>query len=102
ALTGDQEAAAALARAMTAELALSPWGMLTDIDTIGVAAELADLDPVRHHHHEPNDLGFVDHLSSDLANRGENEPELFHAVIASGAASMEPIIRVIAAGNDRL
>lgn len=102
ALTGDQEAAAALARAMTAELALSPWGMLTDIDTVGIAAELVDLDPVRHHHHAPNDLGFVDRLTSDLANRGEDEPELFHAVIASSAAAMEPIIRVIAGSNDRL
>ena len=102
ALTGDQEAAAALACAMTAELALSPWGMLTDIDTIGIAAELVDLDPVRHHHHEPNDLGFVDRLTSDLATRGEDEPELFHAVIASSAAAMEPIIRVITGNNDRL
>src|SRR3546814_8498434 len=52
ALTGDQEVAAALARSMTAELTLSPWSLLTDIDTVGVASQLADLDPARLHHHE--------------------------------------------------
>ena len=102
ALTGDQDAAAALARSMTAELTLSPWGMLTDIDTIGVAAELSDLDPVRLHHHEPDDLGFLDRLTTELADRGDNAPEMFHAFIASDVNAAEPLIRVIAENAGRL
>ncbi|TSD65719.1 LysM peptidoglycan-binding domain-containing protein [Aeromicrobium piscarium] len=101
-LTGDQEAATALARSMTAELTLSPWGILTDIDTVGVATELADLDPVRLHHHEPDDVGFLDRLSAELATRGDNEPEMFHAVIASDVDAAEPLIRVIADSTGRL
>lgn len=96
ALTGDQEAATALARSMTAELTLSPWSMLTDIDTVGVSSELSDLDPVRLHHHEPGDVGFLDRLTTELANCGDDEPELFHAVIASDVDAVEPMIRVIA------
>lgn len=102
ALAGDQEAAAALARSMTAELTLSPWSMLTDVDTVGVAAELGDLDPVRLHHHEADDLGFLDRLTAELATRGDNEPELFHAVIASDVDAAEPLIRVIADSTGRL
>lgn len=102
ALTGDQEAAAALARSMTAELTLSPWSMLTDIDTVGVAAELADIDPIRLHHHEPGDLGFLDRLTAELATCGDNEPELFHAVIASDIDATQPLIRVIADSTGRL
>lgn len=102
ALTGDQEAAAALARSMTAELTLSPWSMLTDIDTIGVAAELADLDSMRLHHHEPDGVGFLDRLTAELATRGDNEPEMFHAVIASDVDAAEPLIRVITNNTGRL
>lgn len=102
ALTGDPEASAALARSMAAELALSPWGVLADIDTVGVARELADLDPVRHHHHEPDDRGFLDRLATDLASRGDNEPEMFHAVITTDADAAEPVIRVIADATSRL
>ena len=102
ALTGDQEAAAALARSITAELTLSPWTILTDIDTVGVAAELSHLDPVRLHHHEPGDVGFLDRLTAELATRGDNEPEMFHAVIASDVNATEPMIRVIADSTGRL
>ncbi len=102
ALTGDQEAAAALARSVTAELTLSPWSMLTDVDTVGVAPELADLDTVRLHHHEHDDVDFLDRLTVDLAARGDNEPELFHAVIASDVDAVEPLIRVIADNTGRL
>lgn len=101
-LTGDQEAAVLLARSMTAELTLSPWSMLTDIDTVGVASELANLDPVRLHHHEPDDVGFLDRLTAELATRGDNEPEMFHAVIASDIKAAEPLIRVIADSTSRL
>lgn len=102
ALTGDQEAAAALARSITAELTLNPWSMLTDIETLGVASELADLDPVRLHHHEPGDLGFLDRLTADVASRGDNEPEMFHAVITSDIDAAKPMIRVIADSTGRL
>ena len=102
ALTGDQAAAAALARSMTAELTLSPWSMLTDIDTVGVAAELSNLDPVRLHHHALSDVGFLERLTAELATRGENEPEMFHAVIASNVDAAEPLIRVIADSTGRL
>lgn len=102
ALTGDPEASAALARSIAAELTLSPWGVLTDIDTVGVASELADLDPVRHHHHEPDDLGFLERLATDLASRGDDEPEIFHAVIATQSDAVEPVIRVIADAPSRL
>ena len=102
ALTGDQEVAAALARSLTAELTLSPWSMLTDIDTIGVAAELADLDPVRLHHHEPDDVSCIDRLTAELAHRGDNEPEMFHALITANTDAVEPIIRVIGDSTGRL
>ncbi|HEY9565792.1 MAG TPA: LysM peptidoglycan-binding domain-containing protein, partial [Nocardioides sp.] len=102
ALTGDQEVAAALARSMTAELTLSPWSLLTDIDTVGVASQLADLDPARLHHHEPGDVGVLDRLTAELATRGDNEPEMFHAVIASNVEVAEPLIRVIANNTGRL
>src|SRR3546814_10436600 len=90
ALTGDQEVAAALARSMTAELTLSPRSLLTDIDTVGVASQLADLDPARLHHHEPGDVGVLGRLTAALATRGDNEPEMFHAVIASNVEVAEP------------
>src|SRR3546814_10745339 len=87
---------------MTAELTLSPWSLLTDIDTVGVASQLADLDPARLHHHEPGDVGVLDRLTAELATRGDNEPEMFHAVIASNVEVAEPLIRVIANNTGRL
>jgi len=86
---------------MAAELTLSPWSMLTDIDTVGIAAELANLDPIRLHHHDTDDIGFIDRIAAELTKRGDDEPELFHAVIAHDAQAVEPIIRVIADSTDR-
>src|SRR3546814_13872078 len=87
---------------MTAELTLSPWSLLTDIDTVGVASQLADLDPARLHHHEPGDVGVLDRLTAELATRGDNEPEMFHAVIASNVDVAAPLIHVIANTPGRL
>ncbi|AXT85077.1 hypothetical protein C6I20_07690 [Aeromicrobium sp. A1-2] len=84
-LTGDDRAANALARSITAELTLSPWSVLADIDTIGIAEELADLDPVRLHHHTSDETVFLNQLTEELAQLGDREPETFHAVITISA-----------------
>jgi LysM repeat protein len=63
-VTGDEEKAAALGRHIAAELALNPWSTLVEIDTIGIGAELAEIDPLRHRHHDERDAGFLDTSSA--------------------------------------
>lgn len=100
-LTGDDTAANALARSVTAELTLSPWSVLADIDTIGVADELADLDPVRLHHHTSDDTAFLAQLTEELAQLGEREPEAFHAVITIATVDADDLSQSIADRHER-
>lgn len=90
ALTGDAEHARALARHLAAELALSPWAVISEIDTIEVAPELTTLDPGRLRHHATGDTGFLDRLYKDLdqaQQAGFGDPEPFRALLAAGARS---------------
>ncbi|MDN5895997.1 MAG: bacterial transcriptional activator domain-containing protein, partial [Nocardioides sp.] len=101
-LTGDDTAAKALARSITAELTLSPWSVLADIDTIGIADELGDLDPLRLHHHTSDDTAFLTHLAEELAQQGDREPETFHAVVAVSAAESTDLAHSFTAHPHRL
>lgn len=101
-LTGDATAAEALARSITAELTLSPWSVLADIDTIGIADELADLDPLRLHHHRSDDSDFVTRLAEELTHQGDREPETFHAVVAVSTVGAEELAQAITAGSGRI
>lgn len=101
-LAGDDTAAKALARSITAELTLSPWSVLADIDTVGIADELADLDPLRLHHHSKDDTTFATRLADELAQQGDREPETFHAVITISAVDSDDLAQPIAARHDRM
>ncbi|MER6971175.1 LysM peptidoglycan-binding domain-containing protein [Nocardioides sp. NPDC000445] len=69
-LTGDREHAESLLRHLAAELAVTPWSMLVEVHTHGIAAELSDIDPVRMHHHPDDDLDHLDQLARDLDPAG--------------------------------
>lgn len=101
-LTGDDAAAQALARSITAELTLSPWSVLADIDTIGIADEMADLDPLRLHHHASDDVAFLARLTQELTQQGDREPESLHAVVAISAVESDELAQSIAARHDRV
>ena len=82
AVSGEPEMARALGRHMAAELVLNPWSMLVEIDTIGIGSELAGIDPLRLHHHEPDDEAFLDHLADELeAEPVTEDPDRFRALI---------------------
>ena len=86
-LTGDRERAHALARHLAAELALSPWAVISTIDTINIAPELANLDPLRLHVHPADDTEFLQRLQRDLARDlegGHGDPEPFQALLVAG------------------
>lgn len=101
-LAGDDTAARALARSITAELTLSPWSVLADIDTIGIADELADLDPLRLHHHTSDDTDFLAQLTEELAQQRGREPETFHAVVAISAVGLDDLPHAIVTRDERV
>lgn len=101
-IAGDDTAAKALARSITAELTLSPWSVLADIDTIGIADELADLDPMRLHHHTSDDTAFLTQMVEELVQQGDREPETFHAVVTVSAVGADQLAQSIAARHDRV
>ncbi len=82
-LTGAPDATGALGRHLAAELALIPWGILVEVDLLGIGHELADLDPLRLEHHDGQESGFVDRLADDLAKRAGHDPESFHALLTT-------------------
>lgn len=87
-LTGDDDQARALARHLAAELALSPWAIITEIDTIDVAEQLAPLVPGRLTHHRADDTTFLARIHSSLTRAqelGHGDPEPFRALLVSGA-----------------
>jgi nucleoid-associated protein YgaU len=92
ALTGDADVATALARHLTAELALSPWTVISTVDAIGVASELSSLDSGRLRCHAQDDTAFLAHLQRDLAEAqalGQGDPEPFHALLVTGPRTSE-------------
>lgn len=90
-LSGDIDAATALARHIAAELALNPWSALVSVNVIGFGQELAELDTLRLHHHDNGDK-IIASIAEDLATAeesGSDEPDLFWAVITTGDGSSD-------------
>ncbi|CAN5125022.1 hypothetical protein BH09ACT10_BH09ACT10_00550 [soil metagenome] len=99
AVTGDKARTEALATHVAAELALNPWSVLVTTDVVGVALELAQLDPVRLHHHVPNDIIFLGHLRKELdaaQQAGFGDPDPFHAVVITPGACRTDELRAMA------
>ena len=81
-LTGDREHSLALARHIAAELALSPWSSLVEIETHGLGAELADIDRSRLRPHVDDDTGFIQNLATTIdAEDTAQDPDRFRATI---------------------
>ncbi|OUZ11076.1 hypothetical protein BHE97_06520 [Aeromicrobium sp. PE09-221] len=102
-LTGDAERVDALARHLAAELALSPWSVLVEVHTIGVASELHGLDDLRlHHHPEPAEIRpLVDQIrASHAANSGDPDP--FRVIIAASGIDHAELSDLVAAPARRL
>ena len=84
AVTGDTARAEALGTHVATELALNPWSVLVATNVVGIASELALLDPVRLHHHVANDISFLGQLRKELdaaQQAGFGDPDPFHAVV---------------------
>ena len=88
ALTGDPVRATALARHLAAELALSPWAVISQVDALEIAPELAPLDEVRLRCHPLADTAFLGELRRELElaqQYGHGDPEPFRALLVSAA-----------------
>jgi len=98
-VTGDAAKAEELARHIAAELVLNPWASLVDVDLVGLAPELAPIDPLRLHHHNHADLTFLDRLTEDLEPDGrldQAQPDAFRVLIAAGPhADAERVRKVV-------
>ncbi|GAA2074478.1 LysM peptidoglycan-binding domain-containing protein [Aeromicrobium tamlense] len=102
-LTGDTERVDALARHLVAELALSPWSVLVEVHTVGIASELQGLDDLRlHHHAEAVDIrALVDQIRvSHAADSGDPDP--FRVVIAASGIDVGELRDLVAAPAQRL
>lgn len=98
-LAGDHDDIEALARHLATELTVTPWSMLVEVHTVGIAAEVADLDPVRMHHH-PQDA-VLDQLTTELDPTGTLpgfDPDRYRIVVAG--QDSEPLRRVTKAITD--
>ncbi|MCR1785880.1 LysM peptidoglycan-binding domain-containing protein [Nocardioides carbamazepini] len=83
-LTGDRQLSEALGRHIAAELSLNPWSRLVEIDTLGIGAELVEIDPLRMRHHADGDTAFLEQIGTDLESEDPHlEPDRFRAVVAS-------------------
>ncbi|MGY0541402.1 LysM peptidoglycan-binding domain-containing protein [Nocardioides sp. YJ-D4] len=81
-LTGHREHADALVRHLAAELTVTPWSMLVQVDTHGIAGELARIDPDRLRHHEETD--FLADITAELDTGGRLpgfDPDRYRAVL---------------------
>ncbi len=102
-LVGDRGRTEALARHLAAELVVTPWSMLVQVDAQNVADELTGIDPLRLHHHAHPDslLG----LAADLDPTGRLpgfDPDRFHAIIATqDSEPIRTIAKTIDADHDR-
>ncbi|MFE3998022.1 LysM peptidoglycan-binding domain-containing protein [Nocardioides sp. YIM B13467] len=102
-LTGDREQTEALARHLAAELTVTPWSMLVQVDAHRIAPELTDLDPLRLHHHDTSD--FLLPLAADLDPAGRLpgfDPDRYHAVIiAEDSEAIRVLTKTIRLDDDR-
>ncbi|MCB0909494.1 MAG: LysM peptidoglycan-binding domain-containing protein, partial [Nocardioidaceae bacterium] len=88
ALTGDRDRAVALARHVVAELALNPWATLVEVETLGVGAELATIDPLRIRHHSHGEHVCLEELAQALETEDpDQEPDQFRCVIADASVN---------------
>lgn len=85
-VAGEPDRCAELLRHIAAELALNPWSTLVEIDTVGVGAELADLDPVRLRHHSTADTTTFEQIAVALEHeaRPGADPDRFRALLIGG------------------
>jgi nucleoid-associated protein YgaU len=82
AVTGDSDRKAAFARHLAAELAANPWSIVTTVDLLGVASDLASFNLGRVHTHPAGDTDFIAELARNLSAIAEpHDPDDFHAVI---------------------
>ena len=103
-LSGDTDAATALARHVAAELALNPWSVLVNVNVIGFGHELAELDTLRLHHHDNGDK-VIASIAENLATAQESasdEPDPFWAVITTGDGASELAMLLTASATARL
>ena len=104
ALSGDTDAATALARHVAAELALNPWSALVNVNVIGFGHELAELDTLRLHHHDNGDK-VIASIAENLATAQEaapDEPDPFWGVITTGDGASELAMLLTASATARL
>lgn len=102
-LTGDCEHIEAFARHLAAELTVTPWSMLVQVDAYGIAAELASIEPLRLHHHARSDS--LHPLAADLDPTGRLpgfDPDRYHAIIAAqDSEPLRAVSKTITADQDR-
>ena len=102
-LTGEREHTEALARHLAAELTVTPWSMLVQVETQSIAAELTGLDPLRLHSH--HDTKFLSPLAADLDPTGRLpgfDPDRYHAIItAQDSEPIRTITKTITTDQDR-
>lgn len=93
-LAGESDAAADLGRHLAAELALNPWSSLVEIDTLGICAELASIDPIRMRYHDGCDVKFLEHLAAALESEVLSEdPDRYRALLTTGEHESEALHR---------
>ena len=106
-LTGDTTHAEALTRHLATELAVSPWSTDVEVETLGLGAEIADIDPVRMRHHPLGDTAFLDRFADDLdassrLTDSEDDPDRFRILIATaGSESVRRVGKAIGAHPGR-
>lgn len=102
-IAGDPLKTAPLGRHIAAELALNPWSSLAEVDTVGIGAELAEIDPSRLHHHAGDDTAFLDQLAVDLESEDPSmEPDQFRTLITlSDVDSVQKVAKIIAGYEGR-
>lgn len=103
ALTGDSERTEALARHIAAELALSPWSTIVEVNVIGLGEELATLDTLRLRHHADGEQ-VVPSVVRDLTTSLEHDkgdPDPYCAVITAGDGT-DDLAPLLAAPSSRV
>lgn len=95
---GNESRARAVATHLAAELTLNPWSALVVTDTIGIAAELADLDPLRLRHHRESESDSLSRLRLEIEasqQAGLGDPEPFHAVVLGPQSKVTDDLTVV-------